>query len=81
MPEDKEQFALPMNGKKMNLRKKDFLIFAENFGISRTSANKMIESILNRKQKILTLCETSFLPEHLKQRFSDLLLERMRILE
>lgn len=81
MPEDKEQFALPMNGKKMNLRKKDFLVFAETFGISRTSANKMIESILNQKQKILTLCDTSFLPEHLKQRFSDLLLERMRIFE
>ena len=32
MPEDKEQFALPMNGKKTNLRRKDFLIFADTAG-------------------------------------------------
>ena len=29
MPEDKEQFALTMNGKKQNIRRKDFLIYAE----------------------------------------------------
>ncbi len=43
MPEDKEQFALAMNGKKMNIRRKDFLVFAEECGITRSSAEKMIE--------------------------------------
>ena len=42
MPEDNEEFALAMNGKKTKLRKKDFLIFADECGISRASAEKMI---------------------------------------
>ena len=33
MPEDKEQFALAMNGKKTHIRRKDFLVFAEKCGM------------------------------------------------
>ena len=40
MPEDKEELALALNGKKQNLRRNDFLIFAENCGISRSGAEK-----------------------------------------
>ena len=29
MPEDTEQLAMPMNGKKRNIRRKDFLVFAD----------------------------------------------------
>ena len=32
MPEDREQTALTLNGKKKNIRKKDFLAFADNCG-------------------------------------------------
>ena len=38
MPEDKEQFALAMNGKKTHIRRKDFLVFAEKCGMTRSSA-------------------------------------------
>ena len=34
MPEDKEELALTLNGKKNNLRKKDFELFAEKLGIN-----------------------------------------------
>lgn len=34
MPEDSEEFALTMRGKKVSLRRKDFLVFAENADIS-----------------------------------------------
>ena len=40
MPEDKEQFALTMNGKKTHIRRKDFLVFAEECGMPRSSAEK-----------------------------------------
>ena len=35
MPEDQEEFALTMRGKKKNLRRNDFLIFAENASMPR----------------------------------------------
>lgn len=81
MPEDKEQFALPMNGKKMNLRRKDFLIFAEGCGISRVSAEKMIAGLLEKKGLFLTMCLESLLPEHLKERLSMLMNERAAVFE
>ncbi len=80
MPEDREQLALPINGKKMNIRKKDFLIFADECGISRISAEKMINSLTKKKDKLLQMCEESYLPEHLKKQFCELLEERIAIL-
>ena len=35
MPEDTEQLALTLNGKKRNIHKKDFYLFAEKCGISK----------------------------------------------
>ena len=81
MPEDKEQFALAMNGKKMNIRKKDFLVFADECGISRNSAEKMIAMLVAKKEKFIAMCNDSLLPEHLKERFANLIEERMRVFE
>ena len=38
IPADREQLALTMNGKKQNIRRKDFLVFAETIGIPARSA-------------------------------------------
>lgn len=51
MPEDKEQFALAMNGKKTHIRRKDFLVFAEECGMTRGSAEKMIAMLVSKKRE------------------------------
>jgi len=38
MPEDTEKMALTLNGKKTNLRRDDFLVFADKCGIPAKSA-------------------------------------------
>lgn len=81
MPEDKEQFALAMNGKKANIRRKDFLVFAEDCGISRNSAERTIAMLLSKKEKFISMCHDSLLPEHIKDRFVSLMEERMSVLE
>ena len=81
MPEDKEQLALAMNGKKMNLRRKDFLLFADACGISRVSAEKMIAKLVSQKDQLIEMCSESFLPELYRERFTALIEERSRILE
>lgn len=81
MPEDKEQLALAMNGKKMNIRRKDFLIFADTCGISRISAEKMIAGLAAKKDRFIAMCNESFLPAHLKERFTDLIRERSKVFE
>lgn len=81
MPEDKEQFALPMNGKKRNLRKKDFIVFAEECGINRSSAEKMIRKVVSMKEKYLQMIGESLLPDYMKNSFSELVIKRCEVLE
>lgn len=81
LPEDKEQFALTLNGKKMNMRKKDFLVFADKCEISGNAADKMINKLLSAKTTFISMCNESLLPEDLKERFAGLIEERSNILE
>lgn len=81
MPEDKEQFALAMNGKKSNIRRKDFLVFADKCGISRISAEKMIAGVVTQKNKFISMCSESLLPAYLKERFIALIEERAKVFE
>lgn len=76
MPEDKEEFALTMNGKKTNLRRNDFLIFAEAAGIPRKAAEMMIGKMVGFIPTWLKLCEASLLPQDLKQTLKELILTR-----
>ena len=81
MPEDKEQFALAMNGKKTHIRRKDFLVFADKCGMTRGSAEKMIAMLMAKKEKFLAMCQNSLLPESLQERLASLIEERAGILE
>ena len=81
MPEDREQFALAMNGKKTHIHRKDFLVFAEGCGMTRSSAEKMIAMLVAKKEKLLAMCQNSLLPEHLKERLANLIEERAGLLE
>ncbi len=81
MPADKEQFALPMNGKKTNIRKKDFLVFADECGITRTTAEKLIENLVALTPKWLAMCENSLLPTELKSRLTAIITERTAVLK
>jgi len=79
MPEDTEQFALTMNGRKIKLRKKDFILFAEKCDISKISAEKMIKKLVLLEPKLITMCQESLLPEDLKESFITLIQERIQI--
>ena len=81
MPDDKEQFALAMNGKKMNIRKGDFLKFADTCGITRQTAEKLIENLVKLTPKWLAMCENSLLPDELKGRLKKIIIERTEVLQ
>jgi serine/threonine-protein kinase HipA len=81
MPEDPEELALQLNGKKSNLRKKNFLAFAENAGIAPKAAEAMIRDQLKNLPKWRIMCEESLLPGKMKQALSDLMSSRAARLE
>ena len=80
IPSDKEQFALTLDGKKQNIRKKDFLTFADNVGLSKKSAEKMIDKIVNLKDKYIHMCQESYLPEQMKFELEHLIEDRIAVL-
>jgi len=77
MPEDTEEFALTMNGKKANIKKSDFIIFAKNCKIPEKAAYKMINNVLSLNDKFLTVIKESFLSENEKSAFMSLMTARM----
>ena len=76
LPEDDEELALTVNGKKHHIHRNDFLKFAETSGISREAAVKMIQKLLSMQDQYLRMCEESYLPNHLKERLVVLINER-----
>lgn len=80
LPADIEQTALTLNGKKRNIRKKDFYAFAYKCGIQKISAEKMINKVVSLKEKYKSMCLDSLLADHMKESFSSLIDERCAIL-
>lgn len=73
MPEDEEQLALTLNGKKRNIQRKDFLIFAENCSISLKSANAMLDKLCSLREAFLAQCDLSYLADDLKAKTKALI--------
>lgn len=80
LPEDQEQLALTLNGKKRNIHRKDFLAFADNCSVSRKSAENMMNKIVSLESQFLTACEASKLPEEMKAAMKKLISERVAII-
>lgn len=80
VPMDEEQLALTMNGKKRNIRKKDFMVFAKTCGIEEKAALKMMKKLCDLKDKYLQQCDQSYLSEELKEKTKNLIIERIDVM-
>lgn len=80
IPSDKEELALTINGKKQNIRRKDFLVFADTIGIPERSAEKMIEKIIKLKDKYISMCRDSYMPEQMRESLENLIEQRIAVL-
>ena len=81
MPEDQEQFALQMNGKKTKLKRKHFLAFADNIGIKQNTAEAMIRAMQKNVPRWIKMCDDSPIPPDMKQALSELILSRAEQLD
>ena len=76
LPTDTEQLAMPLNGKKQNLRRKDFLIFGKNIGIPDRSAEKMMQKIADMESRYAEYIRAAILPEKMKKDMIQLIHDR-----
>jgi serine/threonine-protein kinase HipA len=69
-----------MNGKKRNIRRNDFLIFAQNCGIGEKPANAMLNKLHSMRDELLHECAQSFLSDQLKSQMEVLITQRADII-
>ncbi len=77
IPDDKEEVALSINGKKNKLHKKDFLALGKNLGITEIVMEKSFKRILDSVLKSFFIIDHSFLSEELKKSYKDLIQKRV----
>jgi serine/threonine-protein kinase HipA len=70
-----------MHGKKQNIRRNDFLHFGEAIGLSKKSAEKIVEKFVAHEEAYIKMCQDSFLPDDMKERMQQLIRERIGILK
>ena len=74
---DKEELALSLNGKKRNLRYKDWLVFAKNLQIPERVVIRRIEYFVKKQAAIEKCCQESFMPESYQEIFLTMMNERI----
>ncbi len=81
IPQDNEQFALTINGKKKNIHKNDFLVFAKTIGLSQIVVEKIIKNVVSKEETYLTMCDDSYLPQEMKNALKGLIKNRINTLK
>jgi serine/threonine-protein kinase HipA len=81
MPEDKEELALTLNGKKNNLRKKDFELFAEKLGVTQKIKDVIINKFFSSQQTLDKTIDASFLKDETKILYKELIEQRLNLLK
>jgi len=79
LPEDKEETALTIGGKKSRLTKSDFIILGVKFGLSEKQIENVFQRFKKAEKKLLLLIDQSFLSEANKIKYKDLLTQRLHL--
>jgi serine/threonine-protein kinase HipA len=81
IPQDTEETALTINGKKSRIKMKDFEAFADTIQLPRKSLENIFERFKNRLPAIMIELEQSFLSKDAKLAYKGLILAQMNRLE
>lgn len=77
-PKDDEELALTLNGKKKKLKHSDFIAAGLTMGLERKTIERLIQKYAKLFPKMYTVINNSFLNEELKNKYIELLKERLK---
>lgn len=80
-PEDKEEVALTLSGRKTRLRLSDFVDAAKSMGLEENLVYNLIGGLRKALPKWQTLIHNSFLSKEKKKEYEELVLSRLRRLQ
>lgn len=75
---DAEEVALPINGKKQNIKAKDFYVFAESLSINHKVIDNIIVNYFKKVKVMHDLIDMSFLSKALREQYKELIDERLK---
>ncbi len=81
LPEDDEEFALTLNGKKKHITKNDFYSFGSHCGLSKTSCQKMMKRLCSFEDEFISEINNSVLNKKWKTAFTELVKRRCSALK
>ena len=76
-PNDDEELALTLNGRKKKLQREDFIRSAATLGIENVIVERLINKYIKLLPKFETVIQNSFLSAELKKKYGNLLKERL----
>lgn len=79
MPEDTEELALTLNGKKRKLKKNDFVTSMQASGLEEKVIENIFSKFLKVQDKWMDFIDASFLPEEIKERYKCIISEKMKV--
>ncbi len=81
LPDDNEPSSIFVNGRKLNIRKGDFIKLAEVCGIPQLTAERRISNLVALTPIWIDMCQQSMLPDDLKERLSRLITKRGNVIK
>ncbi len=79
-PEDKEELALTIEGKKKKLKFEHFNQLGKILGLSSKQINGVFNRFQNNKESVFSIIDQSFLSEDMKSRYKEIMNERYAII-
>lgn len=80
MPEDKEELALTLNGKKRKIKKEDFITSMQASGLEDKVINNIFAKFAKVKDRWFAFIDQSFLPDEMKEAFKVIIAEKFNLL-
>ena len=80
MPEDTEELALTLNGKKRKIKKVDFVTSMQASGMEEKVINNIFAKFAKVKDRWFEFIDLSFLPNEMKEAFKAIIAEKLSLL-
>lgn len=80
MPEDNEELALTLNGKKRRIGKADFIAAMQASGLEQKVIENIFKRFLRAESKWYAFIDSSFLPDTMKEAYRRIIEEKLELL-
>ena len=80
MPEDTEELALTLNGRKRKIKKSDFEVAMQASGLDRKVMDNVFNKFLKAQDKWFEFINSSFLPDDMQERYRVIIADKLAML-